>query len=93
MEVTLQIGLCRGSAVDFGVVVNEGKILALQIGIGGGIFVCVRDRHGVYFMIYYPFYHGGNVMHITYRVELTAEERGYLEQYTSQGRQRCQQVC
>ena len=58
-EVTLQIGVCGRSAVDFGVVVDEGEILALLIGIGGDIFIRVRDRHGVYFMIYYPFYHEG----------------------------------
>ena len=27
-------------------------------------------------------------MHITYRVELTADERAYLERFTSQGKQR-----
>ena len=27
-------------------------------------------------------------MHITYRVELTADERAYLELFTSQGKQR-----
>ena len=51
--------MCGRSAVDFGVVVDEGEVLALLIGISGGIFIRVRDRHGVYFMIYYPFYHEG----------------------------------
>ena len=41
-EVTLQIGVCGRSAVDFGVVVDEGEILALLIGIGGDIFIRVR---------------------------------------------------
>ena len=59
MEVTLQIGVCGWSAVDFGAVVDEGEVLALLIGIGRGIFIRVRDRHGMYFMIYYPFYHEG----------------------------------
>ena len=58
-EVALQIGLCRRPAVNFGVVVNEGQVLALQVGIVRGRGGSVRDRHGVYFMIYYPFYHEG----------------------------------
>ena len=58
-EVALQIGVCGRSAVDFGVIVNEGQVLALQIGIVRGYGVCVRGRHGVYFMIYYPVYHEG----------------------------------
>ena len=60
----------------------------MQVGIVRGHGVRVRDRHGVYFMIYYPFYHEGQVMNITYRVLLTAAERDYLEAFTSQGRQR-----
>ncbi len=61
----------------------------MQIGVAGLRYWSVRDRHIGYFMIYYRFYPMRvKVMHIRYRVELTAEERGYLEAFTSQGRQR-----
>ena len=38
MEIALQIGLCRGEAIDFGVVIDKGEVLALLTGIAGGIF-------------------------------------------------------
>ena len=47
----------------------------------------------MYFMIHYPLYHyRGLGMHIRYRVELTEEERSYLQQVTSQGKHRARAI-
>ena len=93
VKIALQVGLCGGIPVDFGIVIDKGKVLALLVGVSGGLFFRFRDRHCVLIMINYPSHNYlDNAMNINYRIDLSADERAHLQQLTTLGRSQARQM-
>lgn len=83
LEVTLHVSLGRWPVVDFGVGVDERKVLSLQFGEA-----CVgfhEDRHMSLIMIFLSAKRKVRRMNIRYIVELASDEREQLESYVSSG--------